>query len=118
MPTLEQILAIIKENQLILGLLASAVIGAMPEALPKMQEFPQWAWTWFRDSAKTFLNFRFSRNMPLEVTSTTVAHTESATVVHTETPPATEQPATKPKLSLPVINQANPKNNSIQQLNG
>ena len=43
-----------------LGLLTSAVIGAMPEALPGFKQFPQWAWTWFRDSAKTFLNFRMS----------------------------------------------------------
>ena len=41
-----------------LGLLASAIIGSMPEMLPAWREVPQWSWTWFRDSAKTFLNFR------------------------------------------------------------
>ncbi len=51
----------IKDNQIVLGLLASAVIGTMPETLPAIREFPQWAWTWLRDSAKTFLNFR---NLP------------------------------------------------------
>jgi hypothetical protein len=48
----------ITENQLMLGLLASAVTGTMPEALPSIRAFPQWAWTWFRDTSKTFLNFR------------------------------------------------------------
>ena len=48
----------VKSNELILGLLASAIVGTMPETLPGFREFPQWAWTWFRDASKTFLNFR------------------------------------------------------------
>ena len=58
MPTLDQIMTWAKENQLMLGLLMSAVIGSMPELLPTWRQAPQWAWTWVRDSAKTFLNFR------------------------------------------------------------
>lgn len=58
LPSPAQIFQWGKDNQLMLGLIASAVIGAMPEMLPSLREFPQWLWTWFRDSAKTFLNFR------------------------------------------------------------
>jgi hypothetical protein len=58
LPTLDQLYVWAKDNQLMLGLLASAVIGSMPELLPNWRNSPQWAWTWIRDSAKTFLNFR------------------------------------------------------------
>lgn len=59
MPTLDQIMIWAKENQLLLGLIGSAIIGAMPETLPAtVKAFPQWMWTWTRDAAKTFLNFR------------------------------------------------------------
>lgn len=59
MPTIDQIMIWAKENQLLLGLIGSAIIGAMPETLPAtVKAFPQWMWTWTRDSAKTFLNFR------------------------------------------------------------
>lgn len=65
MPSIEQIFTWAKENQLMLGLLASAIIGNMPEMLPSFRESPQWAWTWLRDSAKTFLNFRMKAAEPL-----------------------------------------------------
>jgi hypothetical protein len=55
---LHNILAWAKDNQIILGLLSSAVVGTMPETLPTLKYFPQWAWTWFREASKTFLNFR------------------------------------------------------------
>jgi hypothetical protein len=64
MPTLDQIMTWVKDNQLMVGLVASAVIGAMPELLPTWKTFPQWMWTWFRDSAKTFLNFRRQMTEP------------------------------------------------------
>jgi hypothetical protein len=52
------ILEWVKSNQLVIGLCFSAVIGTMPETLPAFKQFPQWAWSWFRDASKTFLNFR------------------------------------------------------------
>jgi hypothetical protein len=55
---IHNVLAWCKDNQIVLGLLGSAVVGTMPEALPTLQYFPQWAWTWFREASKTFLNFR------------------------------------------------------------
>jgi hypothetical protein len=64
MPSIEQILTWAKDNQLMLGLLASATIGSMPEMLPSFKEIPQWTWTWFRSSAKTFLNFRMNLTEP------------------------------------------------------
>ena len=48
----------ITDNKLMIGLFLSAIIGNMPELLPSFKESPQWVWTWFRDSTKTFLNFR------------------------------------------------------------
>lgn len=66
MPTLEQIMAWAKDNQLMLGLVGSAIVGAMPEKLPKLREFPQWVWTWFRDTAKTFLNLRHGKGWSQE----------------------------------------------------
>ena len=58
--TLNDVLAWIKGNQIILGLLASAIIITMPEMLPHWKEFPQWMWSWTRDAMKTFMNFRHS----------------------------------------------------------
>lgn len=54
----------IKSNQLMIGLLSSAIIGTMPEMLPGWRQFPQWTWTWIRDAAKTFLNFRHQSPTP------------------------------------------------------
>jgi hypothetical protein len=47
-----------KSNELLLGLIASAVVGTMPEKLPTVRELPQWLWSWFHEASKTFLNFR------------------------------------------------------------
>lgn len=58
MPTFDQILAWAKDNELLLGLIASAAIGTMPEHLPQAKNIHQWLWTWFHNAAKTFLNFR------------------------------------------------------------
>ena len=54
------IMAWMKANELMLGLLASAIVITMPEKLPALKDFPQWMWSWFRDGSKTFLNFRHS----------------------------------------------------------
>jgi len=56
--TYSDVLTWCKENQLVLGLLFSAIVGTMPEKLPSWCELHQWFWTWFRDAAKTFLNFK------------------------------------------------------------
>ena len=47
-----------KDNQIIFGLLASAIISTMPADLPTWKQFPNWMWHWVRDAANTFLNFR------------------------------------------------------------
>lgn len=52
----------IKANQILLSILASAVIGTMPPVLPSFRTFPQWVWTWIHDAAKTFLNFKHTSN--------------------------------------------------------
>ena len=65
MLTFDQALTWMKENQLIIGLVLSAVIGTMPETLPSLRQAPQWAWTWCRDAAKTFLNFRRGIEPPI-----------------------------------------------------
>lgn len=57
---INDILAWIKNNEIILGLLASAWVITMPEKLPAIKEFPQWMWEWTRDALKTFMNFRHS----------------------------------------------------------
>ena len=54
------IFAWIKSNEIILGLLLSAIVITMPEMLPHWREFPQWMWSWVRDAMKTFMNFRHS----------------------------------------------------------
>jgi hypothetical protein len=54
------VLSWIKSNQLILGLLLSAIVITMPEKLPHWREFPEWLWEWTRDASKTFMNFRHS----------------------------------------------------------
>ena len=51
---------LIHQNQIILGLLASAWVITMPEKLPSIRQFPEWMWEWTRDSLKTFMNFRHS----------------------------------------------------------
>ena len=55
---LDDILVWAKNNQLMLGLIFSAIVGTMPDVLPKWREFPQWCWTWFHEASKTFLNFK------------------------------------------------------------
>lgn len=57
---LDNVLTWVKANQLILGLLGSALVITMPEKLPALREFPEWFWEWTRDASKTFLNFRHS----------------------------------------------------------
>lgn len=52
-----------KDNELILGILGSAIVGSMPETLPTFSELPQWIWSWLHDSSKTFLNFK--RGVPI-----------------------------------------------------
>ena len=54
------IIAWVKANELILGLLVSAIVITMPEKLPAFREFPEWMWEWTRDAMKTFMNFRHS----------------------------------------------------------
>jgi hypothetical protein len=54
------VFAWIKSNEIILGLLLSAIVITMPEMLPHWREFPQWMWSWLRDAMKTFMNFRHS----------------------------------------------------------
>ena len=65
MPTFDQFLAWAKDNELLLGLIASAAIGTMPERLPQAKNIHQWVWTWFHDAAKSFLNFRRGMSSPL-----------------------------------------------------
>ena len=65
MPTFDQIRAWAKDNELLLGLIASAAIGTMPEKLPHAKYLHQWLWTWFHDAAKSFLNFRRGLSSPL-----------------------------------------------------
>lgn len=69
MPTFDQILTWAKDNELLLGLIASAAIGTMPETLPQAKYIHQWLWTWFHDAAKTFLNFRRGLSSPLPADS-------------------------------------------------
>jgi len=57
---INDLLAWIKSNEIILGLLASAWVITMPEKLPAIKDFPEWAWEWTRDALKTFMNFRHS----------------------------------------------------------
>lgn len=57
----------IHENQLIIGLIFSAIVGTMPESLPTISQLPQWTWTWFRSSSKTFLNFRKGEPDPIVI---------------------------------------------------
>jgi hypothetical protein len=54
------IMAWIKSNEIVLGLLLSAIVITMPEKLPGLREFPGWMWEWIRDALKTFMNFRHS----------------------------------------------------------
>jgi hypothetical protein len=56
----EQVMAWIKNNEIVLGLLLSAIVITMPEALPHWKDSPQWMWGWVRDALKTFMNFRHS----------------------------------------------------------
>lgn len=65
MPTFDQFLAWAKDNELLLGLIASAAIGTMPEKLPQAKNIHQWVWTWLHDAAKSFLNFRRGLSSPL-----------------------------------------------------
>jgi hypothetical protein len=58
--TIQQIVTFVKSNQIIAGLLVSAVVITMPETLPGWRDAPQWFWGWFRDSSKTFFNMRHS----------------------------------------------------------
>lgn len=89
------ILAWIKSNEIILGLLLSAIVITMPEALPHWKEFPQWMWSWVRDALKTFMNFRHS-GAPVTDTQ------------HAQEKMTTQQDVNK---KLPVVN-------GPQQLNG
>lgn len=85
MPTFDEFIAWAKQNELLLGLIASAVVGAMPHDLPSWKEAPQWMWTWFHDSAKTFLNFR--KGINTEVITHKVT---PSTVTPPPTPPTEE----------------------------
>lgn len=102
MPHIETIMTWMKDNQLMLGLLASAVIGAMPELLPSWRQFPQWLWTWIRDSSKMFLNFRRMPQPPEPTSSSTV--TASKVTVSTVTTNETDadKPKRKKKDKVPV----------------
>jgi hypothetical protein len=58
--TWQQAYNFVHNNELIFGLLASAIIITMPEKLPGWREVPEWLWEWTRDCLKTFMNFRHS----------------------------------------------------------
>ena len=117
MPTLEQIMAWAKDNQLMLGLVGSAIVGAMPEKLPGFREFPQWLWTWIRDTSKTFLNFKHG-----VVDPNSVLHMEKKEEVKTvqtkttETKSNSTSNASDSTEKTPVIDKPTPK--GPVQLNG
>ena len=79
------VLAWAKSNQLMLGLIFSAIIGTMPELLPGWREFPQWIWSWVREASKTFLNYKKG----------------AAVVSDAPPPPMPQPPQAKPKLPEP-----------------
>ena len=55
---IQNVLTWAKDNQLMLGLLASAMVGTMPDTLPTLKNLPQWLWSWFHEASKTFLNYK------------------------------------------------------------
>lgn len=95
------VFAWMKGNQIILGLLASAIVITMPEMLPHWREFPQWMWSWFRDAMKTFMNFRHS-GAPI----TDTEHAQHQTIIQQK------RELLQPKPKLPELP------TGPQQLNG
>jgi hypothetical protein len=64
------ILTWMRENQIITGLVATAIFSAMPDRLPyNAKAIPHWLWTWFYVATKTFLNLRRGDSTPPPIAS-------------------------------------------------
>jgi len=64
---MEHLIQFIKDNQLLCGLILTAIAATMPVYLPySFKAFPQWTWTWIRDAIKTFSNLRNSASAVVE----------------------------------------------------
>ena len=56
---MNDVVTFIKSNELMLGLLLSAIVSAMPEQLPAdWKALPAWWYGWLHDTLKTFMNYR------------------------------------------------------------
>jgi len=71
----------------------------MPEKLPAIKDFPEWAWEWTRDTLKTFMNFRHS-GAPVS----DVMHQQQQAMEAPPKPKVVEQPVEK-KVEPQLLNE-------------
>ncbi len=59
MPRLLWIYQFVEAHEAFFFIVFAAWVYSMPSQLPEnLYEFPQWAWGWFHDCLKLFLNYR------------------------------------------------------------